>query len=78
MDRRREEEVATLGAQVGFLASHVGRLLHVISARHAIGMDTSTAEADLVMLERAMWKLHARQIRLKAGPGLKSGKRMLH
>lgn len=78
MDRDRQEEVETLGAQVGFLASHVGRLLHVIVARSAIGMDTSTAEANLVKLERAMWKLHAHQVRLKAGPGLKSEKRLLH
>lgn len=78
MDRDRQEEVETLSAQVGFLASHVGRLLHVIVARNAVGMDTTTAEANLVLLERAMWKLHAREVRLKAGPGLKSDKRLLH
>ncbi len=74
----RDEEVATLSAQVGFLATHVGRLLHVISARHAIGMDTKVAQANLSMLQNTMWKLHARQIRLKGGPGLKESKRLLH
>ena len=62
-----QEEVAVLKAQVGMLAEHVGRMIHIVSARSRRGVDTEAAEARLAVLENLMWKLHARHVRLKAG-----------
>ena len=73
-----EDEIVTLRAQVGILAEQVGRLMHVISAQNALGMDTEAAEEKLAVLEHVMWKLHSRQIKLKAGIENKTRKPLLH
>lgn len=72
------EEVATLQAHVGILAEHVRRLMHVISAQDAVGMDTAPTEAKLEVVENLMWRLHARHIQLKAGIERGTGHVLLH
>lgn len=63
----REDELASVREQVGILAEQVGRLLEVISRQGEAGADSALAEEKLAVLETLMWKLHARQSRLKAG-----------
>jgi len=62
-----QEEVAVLKAQVGMLAEHVGRMIHIVSAHSQQGVNTEAAEERLAVLEDLMWRLHARHVRLKAG-----------
>jgi hypothetical protein len=62
-----QEEVAALKAQVGILAEHVGRMIHIVSAQNECGRDTQAVEARLAVMEDLMWKLHTRHVRLKAG-----------
>jgi hypothetical protein len=62
-----QEEVAALHAQVGILAEHIGKMIHIISAYSEKGWDTEQAEERLAVLENLMWKLHTRHVRLKAG-----------
>jgi len=63
----RHEEVAALKAQVGMLAEHVGRMIHIVSVHSQRGENTEAAEAKLAVLEDLMWRLHRRHVRLKAG-----------
>ncbi len=65
-DGGRDTELAQAREQVGILAEQVGRLLDVIARQHARGQDTALAEEKLEVLEVLMWKLHQRQVRLKA------------
>ncbi len=62
----REDELTSVGEQVGILAERVGRLLDVISTQNEKGVDSALAEETLAVLERLMWKLHQRHNRLKS------------
>ena len=65
-DELARKELAAVREQVGILAEQVGRLVDVIARQDARGVDTGLAEQKLEVLETLMWKLHQRQVRLKA------------
>jgi hypothetical protein len=71
----REDELATVRAQVGVLAEQVGRLMDVISKQDAAGKATGPAEDKIAVLEGLMWKLHQRYLRLKSAKPTASGSR---
>lgn len=62
---RRETELAAVREQVSILAEQVFSLIDVISRQTEAGTDTLAARDKMVILENLMWKLHARQSRLK-------------
>ena len=68
-DDLTRRELAHVREQVGILAEQVGRLVDVISCQDARGDDAGLAEEKLEVLETLMWKLHQRQVRLKAALG---------
>lgn len=61
----REAELAIVREQVSILADQVSSLVDVISRQTDTGSDTSAARNKMDILENLMWKLHARQSRLK-------------
>lgn len=62
----REDERATIREQVSILAEReIG--LDMISKRASRGVDTTSAEDKLALLETMMWKLHRRLTRLGSG-----------
>ena len=61
----RETELAAVREQVSILAEQVFSLIDVISRQTEAGMDTVAARSKMDILENLMWKLHARQTRLK-------------
>lgn len=61
----REAELATVREQVSILADQVMHLVDMISRQDRAGRDSSAAQEKLAVLENVMWKLHARQTRLK-------------
>lgn len=63
----RDAELAQVREQVGILAEQVGRLIDVIACQDGRGECTGLAEEKLEVLEMLMWKLHQRQVRLRAG-----------
>lgn len=63
----REDERATIREQVSILAEREIGLLDMISKRASRGVDTTSAEDKLALLETMMWKLHRRLTRLGSG-----------
>lgn len=61
----REAEIATVREQVSILADQVMHLVDMISRQDRAGRDSTAAQEKLAVLENVMWKLHARQTRLK-------------
>lgn len=61
----REAELAGVREQVSILAEQVFSLIDVISRQTEAGTDTDSARGKMDILENLMWKLHARQNRLK-------------
>jgi len=61
----REAELAGVREQVSVLAEQVFSLIDVISRQTEAGTDTDSARGKMDILENLMWKLHARQNRLK-------------
>jgi hypothetical protein len=61
----RETELAAVREQVSILADQVLSLIDVISRQTEAGTDTLAARDKMEILENLMWKLHARQSRLK-------------
>ncbi len=61
----REAELATVREQVSILADQVMHLVDMISRQDRAGRDSTAAQEKLAVLENVMWKLHARQTRLK-------------
>lgn len=61
----REAELDTVREQVSILADQVFCLVEVISRQTSAGADTTTARSKRDILENLMWKLHARQNRLR-------------
>ncbi len=61
----REAELAAVREQVSVLAEQVFSLIDVISRQTEAGTDTDSARGKMDILENLMWKLHARQNRLK-------------
>ncbi len=59
----REAELAAVREQVSILAEQVFSLIDVISRQTEAGTDSARGKMDI--LENLMWKLHARQNRLK-------------
>lgn len=62
---RCEVELKTVREQVSQLAEQVFCLVEVISRQTEAGVDTDAARNKMDILENLMWKLHARQNRLK-------------
>ena len=61
----REAELDTVREQASILAEQVFCLVEVISWQAGDGSDTTTARSKRDTLENLMWKLHARQNRLR-------------
>lgn len=61
-----EAELANVREQVSRLAEQVFCLVDVISRQADGSTDTTAARNKLDILENLMWKLHARQSRLKS------------
>ena len=61
----REAELAAVREQVSILAEQVFSLIDVISRQTEAGTGTDSARGKMDILENLMWKLHARQNRLK-------------
>jgi hypothetical protein len=61
----RETELAAVREQVSILAEQVFCLVEVISRQTGSGADTDAARSKIDILENLMWKLHARQNRLR-------------
>jgi hypothetical protein len=61
----REAELAGVREQVSILAEQVFSLIDVISRQTEAGTGTDSARGKMDILENLMWKLHARQNRLK-------------
>jgi hypothetical protein len=61
----RDVELAAVREQVSILAEQVLRLVDVIARQTDAGADTHAARSKLDILENLMWRLHARQSRLK-------------
>ena len=61
----REAELAGVRVQVSILAEQVFSLIDVISRQTEAGTGTDSARGKMDILENLMWKLHARQNRLK-------------
>ncbi len=61
----REAELATVREQVSILADQVVHLVEMISRQDRAGRNSVAAQEKLAVLESLMWKLHARQTRLK-------------
>jgi len=61
----REAELATVREQVSILADQVVHLVDLISRQDRAGRDSTPAQEKLAVLESLMWRLHARQKRLK-------------
>jgi len=61
----REAELAAVREQVSILAEQVFSLIDAISRQTEAGTDTDSARGKMYILENLMWKLHARQNRLK-------------
>lgn len=61
----RETQLAAVREQVSILAEQVFSLIDVISRQTEAGADTVAARGKMDILENLMWKLHARQSRLK-------------
>jgi BMFP domain-containing protein YqiC len=62
----RETELAAVREQVSILAEQVFSLVDVITRQTEAGADTAVAARNKMdILENLMWKLHARQTRLK-------------
>lgn len=60
-----EADLAAVRRQVSVLADQVVCLVDMISAQTAAGTNTDAARSKLDILEHLMWRLHARQGRLK-------------
>lgn len=63
-----EAQLASVRLQVSILADQVVSLVEVISRQAEAGRDVTAAREKLDILECLMWKLHARQGRLKNLP----------
>lgn len=63
-----EAQLASVRLQVSILADQVVSLVEVISRQAEAGRDVTAAREKRDILEGLMWKLHARQGRLKNLP----------
>ena len=61
----REAELDTVREQASILAEQVLCLVEAISRQTSAGSDTTTARSKRDILGNLMWKLHARQNRLR-------------
>lgn len=61
----RETDLAAVREQVSILADQVVCLVDVISRQSETGVDAEAARGRMDILENLLWKLHARQARLK-------------
>jgi len=61
----RETDLASVREQVSILADQVVCLVDVISRQTEAGVDAEAARSKMDILENLLWKLHARQARLK-------------
>jgi hypothetical protein len=61
----QEVDLATVRHQVSVLADQVVTLVEIISRQTDNGIDTAAARNKMDILEHLMWRLHARQARLK-------------
>lgn len=62
----RETDLAAVREQVSILADQVVCLVDVISRQGETGVDAEAARGRMDILENLLWKLHARQARLKS------------
>ncbi len=61
----RETDLAAVREQVSILADQVVCLVDVIARQTEAGVDAEAARSKMDILETLLWKLHARQTKLK-------------